>query len=292
MTDHADRVGWATHRGGVRSSNEDEVRTGAGVWIVADGMGGHDGGEHASYLAAVTASQSLEPARRRDHDAVRGAITLAHRIVTTIGHDLGSDMGTTLVVAARQDDRSVIIGWVGDSRAYLLDRGKLRRLTTDHNQAGEALAAGRVSSQAAREHPGRHLLTRVVGGKGRRPPRVDTVVIPASGRLLLCTDGLNGELSDRRIADLLRLGDPPVAAQRLVEAAVAAGGRDNVTTVVVDLTPMAGAPPAPAVRPKRRRPKRKATAALLGGPRPRGRVAAICGSCSRPITALGHCACA
>lgn len=214
-----DTAGATSDRGAVRTENQDDFYVGEDLWIVADGMGGHDGGQAASFLATITASQALVHAGGRDPAAVRSAITLAHRITVAAGDEVAPGMGTTIVVAARQSDGRVTLGWVGDSRAYLLREGALRQVTSDHNEAGRLLAQGKITPQQAACHPGRHVLTEALGCGHHRPPTVDTVVIPGKGRLLLCSDGLNGELSTDQIRNLLGEKDPQAACDALVAAA-------------------------------------------------------------------------
>ncbi|MCW2606851.1 MAG: hypothetical protein JWO60_1544, partial [Frankiales bacterium] len=162
------------------------------------------------------------------------AVRAAHAAVLEATTEDLADMGTTLVHATLVDDQ-LQVRWAGDSRAYLLGPDGLQQVTRDHNQAEELLAAGHLTAEQARVHPGQYRLTRALGLGRPTPPEPGEVVVPAVGRLLLCTDGLTSELDDDAVALLLADGQPEQAAARLVEAAVAAGGRDNVTVVVVDL---------------------------------------------------------
>ncbi len=215
-----------THPGRVRGNNEDAYAVGPDVWVVADGMGGHAGGEVAA-RAAADAAVGAEPAR---------VVEVAHEAVLAVTtHDL-ADMGTTLVHAAVVGGR-LEVRWAGDSRAYLLGPHGLVALTRDHNQAEQLLAAGRITAQQARVHPGQYRLTRALGLGAPSSPQPGEAAAAAVGRLLLCTDGLTSELEDDVVAVLLADGTPEQAASALVDAAVDAGGRDNVTVVVVDLKP-------------------------------------------------------
>ncbi|MCW2667674.1 MAG: hypothetical protein JWN57_2636 [Frankiales bacterium] len=214
----------ATHTGLVRDGNEDAYALAERTWVVADGMGGHSGGEVAAGIAAEVAVTAA-PDR---------AVDAAHAAVLAASTDGLSDMGTTLVHAV-QAGEELQVRWAGDSRAYLLDEAGLHALTRDHNQAEQLLAAGHITADQARTHPGQYRLTRALGLGRPGAPGSDQVSVPARGRLLLCTDGLTSEVDDPGIAGLLAQGDPQQAADALVEAAVRAGGRDNVTVVVVDL---------------------------------------------------------
>lgn len=212
-------------------------------------MGGHEGGGFASWLAVLAASTTLQHYTRQNAGNLREAVKVAHRAVRQGGRDLGTaDMGTTLVAACRQDEGQLALAWVGDSRGYLLRPDGLVQLTDDHNQAAELLRAGQLTSQEARRHPGQHRLTRALGCGREQCPTVDVRIVPKIGRLLLCTDGLYCELFDQDIEGLLAQGTPAAAAERLVNAALTSGGRDNVTVVVVDLDSMHEQGPAAAQR--------------------------------------------
>lgn len=214
----------ATHTGRVRDGNEDAYAVSESVWVVADGMGGHSGGEVAA-RAAADAALAAEPAR---------AIGAAHAAVLALTTPELADMGTTLVHAVLVG-RELQVRWAGDSRAYLLDESGLHLLTADHNQAEELRAAGHLTEAQARVHPGQYRLTRAIGLGRSTAPEPGEVTVAAHGRLLLCSDGLTSEVDDPEVAALLADGLPDDAARRLVERAVDAGGRDNVTVVVVDL---------------------------------------------------------
>ncbi len=223
-----------THAGHRRLHNEDchaEFED-LGLYLVADGMGGHEAGEVASRIVvehverAVRAGESLEQAVRGSHDAVLAASEAGEG---------RPGMGST-VVAAQLDGERFRIAWAGDSRAYQM-AGGLVRLTNDHSLVQEMVDRGALSEQEARSHPERSLITRAVG-----MPDQDTVEVDAvEGRLgpgeslLLCSDGLTEELDDDEIERILGSHRHPrerVAA--LVDAALAAGGRDNVTVVLVE----------------------------------------------------------
>lgn len=220
----------ATDTGRVREGNEDAYALSSSTWVVADGMGGHVGGEVAA-RAAADAALAAEAA---------DAVAVAHAAVLAATTPDLADMGTTLVHATLVDaagGRELQVRWAGDSRAYLLDGEGLRQLTRDHNQAEELLAEGHLTAEQARVHPGQYRLTRALGLGRPAAPEPGEVTVPARGRLLLCTDGLTSELPDDAVAALLADGAPDDVARRLVGAAVEAGGRDNVTVVVVDLPP-------------------------------------------------------
>ncbi len=233
--------------GQVRSANEDAVLAVEGLAAVADGMGGHRAGEVAS-ADTIEALRSIEGSRSLD-DLVR-AVHLANRQVSERAErdpELAG-MGTTVVVVGlvRRDgiDELAVLN-VGDSRVYLHADGELHQLTEDHSLVESLVREGRLSTEEAVNHPQKNVLTRALG--------VEPLVVvdawllrPCDGdRLLLCSDGLTNELDDARISEILAEGDPPeVAARRLAAEADAAGGRDNITTVVADILD-SGRPPAP-----------------------------------------------
>ncbi len=223
-----------THVGQVRTNNEDAWGCRHELWVVADGMGGHAGGEVASRLAVDTVLAGLDGATRHEATII-GAYGDAHRAVLDAADGDLAGMGTTLVLAGR-DGSDVLVANVGDSRAYLLTGAGLSQLTTDDNEAELLSARGAITAEQARVHPGQYILTASLGGwNGPAPVPVVQRLAEPVGRLMLCSDGLNGELDDAQIAAGLLEGTPDQAAHRLVEAAVAAGGRDNVTVLVVDL---------------------------------------------------------
>ena len=229
----------ATHVGLVRENNEDAHAVGDRFWVVADGLGGHVAGEVASRLAVEAGRGCLAGAGRAPGlTEVLASFRIASSAIDAAARDEPQleGMGTTLVVAAVDPHGTLIVGNVGDSRAYLLVDGGLDQITTDDNLAQELVAKGELTLQEARTHPGQFVLTKALGlGQRTAPKAAIRAVKAAQGRLLLCTDGLSGELEDSRIAALLAQGSPEVAANGLVAAALEQGGNDNVTVIVVDL---------------------------------------------------------
>lgn len=232
-----------TDVGGHREHNEDAAHVAGGWWVVADGMGGHEGGEVASALAVDAAREVLEPAfadglpsTHAVDGALRESVRLAGERLRRRGVEEPAlvDMGTTMVAAALAAD-GVLVACLGDSRAYLLVDGALTRLTRDDNVAEEMLALGMISAEQAQTHPGQYQLTKAITAYDPQVPEPAIVRLAARGRLMLCSDGLTGELGDETIAGLLAAGGPDDAAEALVAAAVRAPARDNVTVVVVDL---------------------------------------------------------
>lgn len=225
----------ATHVGRIRKLNEDSYLLGDGLAIVADGMGGHAAGDVASRLA-VQAFESVGPEREAE-----ALVEAAHAANTRIqaealAHPEKAGMGTTLTGVALIRAGGVphwFVFNVGDSRTYRWAGGLLRQLTIDHAEVTELIAQGRISPEQARRHPLRNVITRALGSEPAEP---DTWLLPVGGEetFLLCSDGLTGELDDAEIEAILSSSeDAKSAAEGLVSAAVNAGGRDNVTVIVL-----------------------------------------------------------
>ena len=223
------RVGARSDVGRVRKGNEDSFTVDEPLFAVADGMGGHQGGEVASSLALETIAGGdgpLEELVRRANEAVH----------SRAAKDPGlAGMGTTLT-ALRADGEVLRLAHVGDSRAYLLRDGTIQRLTKDHTVVERLVDEGRLTPQEAEIHPQRSILTRALGVD--ETLQVDQGAIePRPGdRLLLCSDGLTGMIGEDQITRILaEHPDPQAAADALVEAANQAGGQDNITAVVIDV---------------------------------------------------------
>jgi protein phosphatase len=235
--------GVVTDRGSRRELNEDRYVATAPVFVVADGMGGHDAGELASAAAAgaLGALGELEEIVRADVAAVLG---VAHDEVRKITSVPGRGAGTTVsgvVVARGEHGPEWLVVNVGDSRTYLESGGRLERVTVDHSEVQELVDAGFITRAQARTHPRRHVITRALGSA--TAPTADYWQLPveAGDRVLVCSDGLTSEVEDDEIARILRAEpDAQRAAGRLVEAALAAGGRDNVTVLVVTAVEVVG----------------------------------------------------
>lgn len=242
------QYGFKTDPGAVRELNEDTCLADPelGLWLVADGMGGHSTGDVASRIARDTIVKHVR-AGSRLRDAVRSAHQEVLKVAKTREGSVG--MGST-VVAALVDGADYELAWVGDSRAYLYD-GELTQLTRDHSHVQDLLDAGAIAVEEARGHPSRHLLTRCLGVTAEDTFEVGT----GRGRflrgqeLLLCSDGLTDELSNTEIRDVLALAaSPQERADKLVDAAIAGGGRDNISVVLFSAPPDA---PSAAVWPRR-----------------------------------------
>jgi serine/threonine protein phosphatase PrpC len=232
-------AGVATHVGQVRSGNEDAYLLEPPLYAVADGMGGHRGGEVASQLALTTIAESFR----------KGAVPFAEQVQAAnraVFERSGADravagMGTTLTAAVIQGDLAHLVH-VGDSRAYLLRAGSLRQLTDDHTLVNRMVKAGEITPAEAEVHPHRNVLVRALGTEPDVPLDEQDVGLLDGDRLLLCSDGLTGMITEEQIQAILGAteGAPQEAADRLVTAANHAGGVDNITVVVLDVLPADG----------------------------------------------------
>jgi PPM family protein phosphatase len=229
-----------TDVGLARSGNEDSYFCGRTVFAVADGLGGHQGGEVASAaavepLAALDGRDFAEPdeAAQALADAIREANSAI--LDRAAGDPALWGMGTTVTAATLAGDRFLQLAHVGDSRAYLLRGDELGQLTTDHTVVGELVRRGRLTRDQAAIHPERNILTRAVGLDPS--VAVDTpepLELEPGDQVLLCSDGLTEAVADDRIAELLAAeGDGGEAYRGLIDAANAAGGPDNITVVLL-----------------------------------------------------------
>jgi serine/threonine protein phosphatase PrpC len=228
----------ATDPGRRRRRNEDSYVIQPPVFAVADGMGGAQAGEVASKLAAAAVKDGA--------DDLEGLIQEANRRVhqRSLEDPTASGMGTTLTVALVEDG-NVLIGHVGDSRAYLVREGKLEQLTEDHSLVGELLRSGKLSAEEAEQHPQRSMITRALG----TDPDVDVDVFPIDPHVgdlfLLCSDGLTTMVGDREILRLVeeKRSDLDALVKALIKAANKGGGEDNITVIafeIADDTPTGG----------------------------------------------------
>jgi protein phosphatase len=228
-------VGSRTDVGCVREHNEDSLLVKAPLYVVADGMGGHAAGEVASELAVRTLEEAIVPGMDIE-DVQRVVVEANDAILVAAQQGLGRlGMGTTLTAAIIEDDR-LLLAQVGDSRAYLLQDGRLRQLTRDHSYVGELVAAGQLTEEEARVHPNRSVITRALGADLDLQPDLYELNLSCGDRLLLCSDGLTAMLEASAVqALLLAHPDPQRAADVLVDAAKEAGGFDNITVIVINV---------------------------------------------------------
>lgn len=228
--------GSRTDIGCLRDHNEDSLVVTPPLFAVADGMGGHAAGEVASEIAVRVLSE-LAP-EHPDVEALGRAIEEANRAVIQAAREGRGrqGMGTTMTAAMLEGER-LVIAQVGDSRAYLLHQGKLQQLTRDHSLMADMIEAGQLTPEEARTHPQRSVITRALGSDAHLHPDIYEINVETGDRLLICSDGLSGMIFDDQIESTLRrVQDPQRCASQLVNEAIAAGGHDNVTVIVADVT--------------------------------------------------------
>jgi protein phosphatase len=243
-----------TDVGAVRQTNQDafgecaqgELR----AFVVADGMGGHAGGETASQMAVETVQAVFAEAHGGVGDRLRTALETANERVyeEQLRNPRVAGMGTTGVAIGFSPEGAFVAN-VGDSRAYRMRSGSLEQLTRDHSVVAELERRGYITAEQAAVHPRRNEVLRSLGTEARVEVDVDPVEVAPEDVFLLCSDGLSGVVSDAEIAALLVRQPADDAARALVEAALLAGGPDNVTVQIVRAPAHAFAPaPAPALR--------------------------------------------
>ncbi|GEK85520.1 PP2C family protein-serine/threonine phosphatase [Microbacterium aerolatum] len=238
-------AGSSTHAGLRRTLNEDALLASAPVFVVADGMGGHEAGERAS--AAVVAEFSRYIGRQSlELDDVLDVLSRSRDAVDALSVSAMARAGTTLsgLVLADVDGMGYWLSFnIGDSRTYRLSDGELEQISVDHSVVQELIESGELSIDEAVSDHRRNIITRAIGAGSTGD--ADFWMFPAElgDRMMICSDGLSSEVSDGRIRDILNTErDPQLAADALVAAAVTAGGRDNITVVVVDAVSVASRP--------------------------------------------------
>jgi serine/threonine protein phosphatase PrpC len=222
------------------------------LMLVCDGMGGPAAGDVAAQLAASSIKQDLEAegdnVGRAPTHSLKRAVVQANKVILNEAnaHPEERGMGTTCTAALVSPDR-LAIAQVGDSRAYLLREGKLVPLTRDQTLVADLLASGALKEDQVEQFPFRHVLAQALGTKPHVTPVITDIEVREDDRVLLCSDGLHGAVPDSTIASILSTSDTVAdAAQALIDAALAAGGPDNVTVVVADCGPLSEHPPRPA----------------------------------------------
>lgn len=229
-----------SHVGKVRSNNQDSGYAGRDLFVVADGMGGHAGGDVASAVALTRIIEADKPyASAHDAEfALQAGLVAANQLLaeTVYEHSELTGMGTTVSALARVG-RHVAIAHIGDSRIYLFRRGELSQISADHTFVQRLVDSGRITPEEALVHPRRSVLMRVLGDVDAAP-EVDTQVLDThtGDRWLLCSDGLSSYVTEERITEILATaGTPDTVADALVKESLDHGAPDNVTVVVVDV---------------------------------------------------------
>jgi len=233
----------STDRGCVRSNNEDccLIQPEAGLYVVADGMGGARAGEQASRLAVDTVAEIVQTAGRRDSQVLLRAVEEANRRVLEAAHNDPKleGMGTTLVAALALED-GLDIASVGDSRAYILDDDGFRTITDDQTWVNEVGRPLGLDEESLKNHPMRHVLTMAIGASAPLTVNYYSVPLKTRALVLMCSDGLHGVIDTLHLEQILRGGRDGASLEescrQLIQAAKEAGGPDNVTAVLLRKT--------------------------------------------------------
>lgn len=228
----------ATDTGRRREANQDAFLISYPLFVVADGMGGHIGGEIASASTVERLGAMVDKGKVGPKTIER---SLLRAVADIVDHPEATDEGTgTTLTGVYLDTDATRESWVtlniGDSRVYLLRDGQLDQLTTDHSVVQELISAGRLSPEEAENHPYGNVITRAVGPSEKVAPDYVRVEICDGDRFVICSDGLTKELTDYGIRHFLdEHAEPEAAVQAMMEAALENGGRDNITIIVLDV---------------------------------------------------------
>lgn len=231
------RICHRTHQGLVRQSNQDSLLLESSVYGVADGMGGHNGGETASRVAVQVLKNALRGKKPESRALEMGMEAANRRIYDMASHDSSlSGMGTTVTLLWENGDEA-LLAHVGDSRAYLWRDGTLAQITQDHSVVAELVRNHVITAEMARNHPYRNVITRAVGVDPVVAPDLLTHDLKPGDVWLLCSDGLYNMVDDERMACILRDAESDeAAADRLLKAALEGGGTDNITFILARVT--------------------------------------------------------
>ena len=238
-------VGASTDVGRVREGNEDSFFVDAPLFAVADGMGGHAAGDVASATAVEIIQQHRAEIDPNDPDSLAATIREANRVIwekSTNDPNLRG-MGTTCTMILIDGDQA-LVAHVGDSRAYLYSQGKIRQITEDHTLVGRMVREGKLKPEEAERHPQRSMITRALGVDEEVEVDQFNIDLSEGDRIVICSDGLTGMISETVIAEVLEQEpDPQAAAEVLVQQANEAGGEDNITVVIIDVGAEQGSAP-------------------------------------------------
>jgi serine/threonine protein phosphatase PrpC len=233
-------VGFRTDPGAAQKTNEDSLHVDEklGLFIVADGLGGHNAGEIASHMAVQEIAASLRKglkSKKNLAEAIQEAVAEANRAIffTAASYPGWNEMGTTVVMALFHG-KSVFISHIGDSRAYMVKNFAIKQLTQDHTFVAEWIREGSITPEKARTHKARHGLTMAIGIEEDIEPEITELAWNGEGALLLCSDGLTEALEDSEILDIVSTAaTPQEACDALVKTANENGGPDNISVILI-----------------------------------------------------------
>lgn len=225
------RMYGGTDIGLVRTTNQDNyyIDEQAQWAVVADGMGGHNGGETASTVAVSKIKAAMDKKL-----SLTEAVADANKEVfkMSVENKTLSGMGTTLVLCKLEDDKAKIVH-VGDSRAYLYSGGKLKQITKDHSIVQQLIDCGTITEEQAKYHPQKNLITRALGTERNILADINTVKLKENDLVLICSDGLSSYVEEEKIAHILEKTEEISVVDKLIEEANKTGGKDNVTVVII-----------------------------------------------------------
>lgn len=251
QTSQAFETGAATHVGRVRSRNEDSylVHPKAGIWAVADGMGGHQAGDVASQTI-IAALRSIGPPASASEllTNCQQKVADANDKLRQLGREQGGVVGATLVLLLAYEGFYACI-WSGDSRIYLVRADQITQLSRDHTEVQDMVASGKITAEQAKTWPGRNVITRAIGVYDEPELEITSDPLRPGDLFVICSDGLTNHVEDQEILHCVNTNLSQQACDRLVEMALERGGSDNVTVVVARYRPeqlLAGATAASA----------------------------------------------
>ena len=231
--------GYASDRGLRREQNEDSLIAADPVFAVADGMGGHEAGEVASSICVRTLGDAPFVGEHLPEVGPDELTALLREADSRIREATGGRAGTTLTGAVLVSGAGIpcwLVFNVGDSRTYRLTGGQLQQITVDHSEVQELVDMGQITPDEALVHPRRHVVTRALGTGTDTEADYWLIPVEPGDRLLVCSDGLTGEVSDGQLQQILStVANPQDACASMVQAALRSGGRDNITVLVVDI---------------------------------------------------------
>ncbi|VAW37613.1 Protein serine/threonine phosphatase PrpC, regulation of stationary phase [hydrothermal vent metagenome] len=226
------KIGHVTHTGIKRDHNEDTYGVDDGIWLVADGMGGHDHGELASAIARDSILHHYKAG-----DSLKQCILKSNQIIIDSSFERGGDlpMGTTVVILTIANSK-YDVAWVGDSRVYKFNDEKLTSISTDHSYVQELVDQNLITEEQARTHPHRNVVTQALGVTDNSEIKISLSAgeVSSGDKFLLCSDGLTEEVNDSLIEEIMSKDiHPQEMADQLTIAALKSGGSDNITVIIV-----------------------------------------------------------